>query len=125
MNKEHIGRYAFFLGLIVSVVFGLASVAGLTGSWSAWVWALLVVLGIVVGLVNVTAKETHGFLLGSVALLVVGIGLNAGAATLIALNPIVGIGTWLQGILVSFLAFVSGATLILAFKEVWALSEGI
>lgn len=125
MDKEKIGRYAFFLGLIISVVFGIASAAGMTTAWAAYIGALLVVLGIIVGLVNVSAKETHSFLIGAVALLLVGIGLNAGAATLTALNPIAGIGTWLQSMLAHFIWFVSGATLIVAFKEVWALSQGI
>ena len=126
MSKEKVGRYAFFLGLIISVIFGLASAAGvLAASWAARIVALLVVLGIVVGLVNVTAKETHSFLLGTVALLLVGLGLSAGSQTLLALNPIAGLGTWLQSMLSYFLAFVSGAALIVALKEVWALSEGI
>ena len=85
MSKEKVGRYAFFLGLIISVIFGLAATAGaLTGAWPAWIVALLVVLGIVVGLVNVTAKETHSFLLGTVALLLVGLGLSAGSQTLLS-----------------------------------------
>ncbi len=59
-----IGHWLFLLGVALSVVFGL------TFSDNGYVASILVVLGIVVGLLNVKASETHQFLLAALVLMV-------------------------------------------------------
>jgi hypothetical protein len=59
-----IGHWLFLLGIALSVVFGL------TFSDNGYVASILVVLGIVVGLLNVKANETHQFLLAALVLMV-------------------------------------------------------
>ena len=106
MNLEKIGRIAFYIGLIISVAAGFYDV-GLTGL------AALVVLGIIVGGLNVTGREIQKFLLATVALLLVGSTISA----------IPSIGGFLQTILNHFVAFVAGAALLVALREVYAVTK--
>ena len=104
--KEMIGKWAFIIGLVVSVIAGIVSI-GTTGlTW-------LVVLGIVVGFLNVTNKEVTGFLIATIALMMVGsVGLSLPA-----------IGSFVTSILSAFTAFVAGAALIVAVKEVFSITR--
>ena len=101
MNMEQVGRWAFIGGLIVSVLAGFANL-GQTGSIG------LFVLGVIIGLINVTSKESHHFLLAAVSLLLVG----WATATVWASVPTI------AAMLQAFTVFVAGATLIVALREV-------
>ena len=101
-----IGKWAFIVGLVISIVAGIVSI-GATGL--AW----LVALGIIVGLVNVTSKEVTGFLIATIALMMVGsVGLNLPA-----------VGSFVTSIVSAFTAFVAGAAFIVAIKEVFAITK--
>ena len=58
-----VGKWAFIVGLVIAVAAGL----GFNQPWIGWV---LAVLGLIVGFLNVSDKESHGFLLAVVALIV-------------------------------------------------------
>jgi ATP synthase protein I len=104
--QEKIGRYAFLVGLVISVLAGFIDM-GATGL------SLLVVLGVIVGFLNVTGKESQRFLVGTIALMLVGtIGINLPA-----------IGTTVTSIVSAFTAFVAGAALIVALKEVYSVAK--
>jgi ATP synthase protein I len=107
MSLEKIGRYAFILGLVISVIAGVVNV-GTTGI------AALVILGVIVGFLNVTGKETGRFLIGAVALILVGVG-----GSLI----VAAFGETLVTMLNHFVAFIMGATLIVALKEVYSVTS--
>ncbi len=66
---QKVGSWAFVLGLIIAVVMGFIG-AGETTIW------VLAVLGLIVGLLNVTGKEAHLFLVAAIAFLVSAQGLN-------------------------------------------------
>lgn len=106
MNKEAIGRYAFIVGLVISVVAGFVTL-------DATVVAGLVVLGVIVGFLNVTGEEVQKFLLGTVALLLVGSALGMTLAKL----------PYVPGILSAFISFVAGAALLVALKEVYTITK--
>jgi len=104
--REMIGKWAFIVGLVISIVAGIVSI-GATGL--AW----LVALGIIAGLVNVTSKEVTGFLIATIALMMVGsVGLNLPA-----------VGSFVTSIVSAFTAFVAGAAFIVAIKEVFAITK--
>jgi predicted PurR-regulated permease PerM len=102
MNLEAVGKWAFVIGLVVAVLAGLFFQPG----WAIWV---LAILGVIVGLLNVTAEETRGYLLASIALTL--------SAT--ALNTIPVIGTALSYILPFVVAFVAGGMIVVALKELF------
>lgn len=102
-----IGSWAFILGVLISIV------AGLIPAWqtTTLVW-VLVLLGLVVGFLNITAKETTEFLVATVALLIIG---SAGA--------IPALGVVILSILANIVAFVAPAALIVALKSIWVLAQ--
>ena len=102
MNPETLGKWAFIIGLVVAVLAGLFFQPG----WALWV---LAILGVIVGLLNITAQETRGFLLASIALTL--------SAT--ALNTIPVIGTALSYVLPFVVAFVAGGMIVVALKELF------
>jgi hypothetical protein len=103
-----IGSWAFILGILISIV------AGLIPAWqtTTLVW-VLVLLGLVVGFLNITAKETTEFLVATVTLLIIG---SAGA--------IPALGVVILSILANIVAFVAPAALIVALKSIWVLAQG-
>lgn len=113
MALPKLGEWAFLIGVLLAVVFGLFSPLQL-GLDTSTVLAVLVVLGIVVGLLNITVKETTGFLLAALALIV------SGAVSFTAL-PVV--GRQLSDILVYISFLVAPAAVIIALKTVYALAK--
>jgi uncharacterized membrane protein YjjP (DUF1212 family) len=107
MNTAKIGKWAFIVGLVVAVLAGLF----FQPDWAVWV---LAILGVIVGLLNVTAEDTRAFLLASIALTL--------SAT--ALNTLPLVGTALSFILPFVVAFVAGATIVIALKELFQAARG-
>jgi hypothetical protein len=75
---------------------------------------ILVVLGLIVGFINIGVKETHDFLVAVIALLLAG---TAGLGNLPA------IGTYIGAILTNITTFVAPAAVIVALKAVWELAR--
>ena len=117
--EKQIGNYSFIIGVIIAVVLGLA--APNLGGATAWLWSLLIVLGLVVGFLNVSGKETKEFLWVTVALVVVA---YAGSAQIEKWATVEFIGQYLSDIFNSLLAFVIPASVVVALKDVWQLSKG-
>ena len=117
--EKQIGNYSFIIGVIIAVVLGLA--APKLGNAQAWLWSLLIVLGLVVGFLNVSGKETKDFLLVTVSLVIVA---YAGGAQITTWSNVELIGPYLKGIFDSILALVVPASVVVALKEVWELAKG-
>ena len=105
---QNMGKWAFIIGVLIAVLAGLVP-AWQTQPWIAWV---LVLLGLVVGLLNITARETTEFLVAAIALL-----LASTAGALPDLGMVVG------QILMNIIAFVSPAALLVSLKAIWALEK--
>ncbi|MBI2657682.1 hypothetical protein HYX08_03230 [Candidatus Woesearchaeota archaeon] len=117
--EKQIGNYSFIVGVILAVVLGLA--APKLGAATAWLWSLLIVLGLVVGFLNVSGKETKEFLLVTVSLVVVA---YAGSAQITSWSNVQLIGPYIKGIFDSILAFVVPASVVVGLKDVWGLARG-
>jgi hypothetical protein len=102
MRLAAVGRWAFAIGLVVAVLAGLL----FQPTWAIWV---LAILGVIVGVLNVTAEDTRGFLLAAIALTL--------SAT--ALNTIPVVGMAFSLILPYVVAFASGAMVVVALKELF------
>jgi len=109
---EKVGAWSFIIGALIAVILGaIASTAGTT-----WVIALLLVLGLIVGLLNITGKEIIPFLVACVAFLVAAPALG---------NAVAGFGTtfaWLVRILIHLGVFVVPAAIIASIKAILALA---
>ena len=104
---EKIGTWAFLIGVLIAVVAGL--IPTLPAVQVAWV---LVILGLVVGFLNVRAKEAQEFLIACIAILVV--------AGMGGLPPL---GRTLGTILTNIIAFVAPAAILVALRAIWQLAE--
>lgn len=63
--KAMLGRWAFLIGVVLALVFGFLSAA----SWLPWV---LVALGLIVGLFNISEREISTFLTAGTVLVLMG-----------------------------------------------------
>ena len=109
-----VGHWAFVVGAVVAVIAGIAS--GYVAQYAGEITLALVVLGLVVGLLNIEEKETTPFLVAAIALAV------AGTSNLQVVNNIIPtLGTILQSVFGNVAAFVAPAALVVALKSVLAL----
>ncbi len=98
---DKIGRYAFIAGIVIAVLGGL-------GLQQSWFPAVLAVLGLIVGFMNVTSGEVSKFLLSAIALIV--------AASAVISVPYLGEAA--TRIIADVVAFLSAAVLVVALKTV-------
>jgi len=117
--EKQIGNYSFVIGVVIAVVLGLASTR--LGNATEWLWSFLVLFGLIVGLLNVSGKETKEFLMVTVALVLVA---YAGKSQIESWSTVKVIGPYLKGIFDSILAFVIPASVVVALKDVWSLAKG-
>jgi hypothetical protein len=104
-NKLMIGRYAYIVGLLLAVVAGLVpAIAGYT-----YLALILVVLGLIVGFLNILEKNVVTLLLGLLALTIVG---NATLSVIPAIN------IYLVAILQNIIIFAGAAAFVVAIKAV-------
>jgi uncharacterized membrane protein len=106
-----IGSLLFLVGAVVAVVAGFLSPSGMNSTMAS----ALIVLGIIVGFLNVTTRETNSFLLASVSLIIVS---ALGGAVL---SSVAVIGGYLEGVLLAILTFVVPSSIIVALKSIYSL----
>jgi len=103
LDLTTIGHWALIIGIVIAVIAGFVAIPALP--------AILFVLGLIVGLLNIKEKESTPFLIAVIALLLIGVaGLQLGRLT-----PII------VSILNNFIAFVAAAGLVVALKQVIAI----
>ena len=110
MDLSVVGKWSFLGGLVLCLLTGFIAVP--------MVALVLFVLGLVVGFLNITAKETEKFLIAAVAIIVLGV---ASVQTLSILGTVV--GDALNTVLASFIAFVGAAALVVAVKAIVELEK--
>jgi hypothetical protein len=127
MEMEVISRWAYVLFVIIAVVAGLVVgyMAWSEGSWAAVanlngvVLLVMLVLGIIIGITSITAKEVTPFLIATIALVV--------AASANVWSPLDQIHAlldfWATGILNYIVAFAAPAAVIIAIKEVLTMAK--
>ncbi|MFH1770281.1 MAG: hypothetical protein ABH828_01870 [archaeon] len=105
-SKRSFGSWTFLIGTLLALLFGLIGVTE-TVSW------LLVVLGLVIGLLNITDKETQSFLMaGAILVIVSALGMDA-------MKVIPVLGNVLNAMLLLFIP----ATIIVALKSVFQIAK--
>jgi hypothetical protein len=125
MNMEKIAHWAFVAFVIIAIVMGLIVGYMVNQSYSnatnvdADVTIVLLILGIIVGLIKITAKEVTPFLIAAIALIAAGIG-NVWAP-LTTINTL--LYQWAYYILRYIIAFVAPGAVIVAIKAVFAMER--
>jgi hypothetical protein len=114
MKKENmvqkIGSWAFIVGLILAVIAGFWPIGTVMTS-------VLIILGLIVGFLNVTGKETNSFLFSTLVLVVMA---SQGGQLL---REIQFVGPMLQSIFSAMMLFIIPGAVVVALKAIWALAE--
>ena len=124
-SKENsIGAWAFLIGVVLAIVIGIAtkliSIPALI-SYSPQIYAILVILGLVVGFsINVTGKNSQTFLItGAVLVVVSKFGMESVTGSLIG----IGIGDIVSSTFAALLVLFEPATIVVAIKTVFGLAK--
>ena len=104
-----IGFWAFIIGLLLCVV------AGFAWADNQGVLIALLILGIIIGLLNITAKETMLFLVATIALMVVG--------RVFEPLSVLNLGKYLDNILAYVATLMAPAAVIAAVKALWSVGK--
>ena len=99
------GKWAFIIGVILAVLSGFLGIPYLA--------IALLVLGLIVGFLNVSTKEEQPYLIAVITLLVIGIG---GLQALSVLG--VSLADWVNTVFANFITFVAASGLIVAVQAV-------
>lgn len=116
MKINKIGELAFLVGVILAILVGLFLGSPTSVSYPMYMAVILVLLGIVVGLLNITEKETTAYLVAVIALLAAGSG---------GLGILPTVGSYLDAMLVNIALFVAPAAVIVALKTIVTLAKKI
>lgn len=111
MKHEDIGSKAFIAGAVIAVI------AGFVNLNPDLVASALVILGLVVGRINVTEKETTAFLLATVSLVIVSTLANTG------LSSVPSIGAQLQDILTNIMTLVMPAVVVVTLRQIYGIAK--
>ena len=116
----YIGLLAFVGGIILAIIGGIGY------QDNAGIVLTLVVMGILVGILNITGKEVLPLLIAAVALIVVGNVGNIGGAT-VGFGPLDELGgeagTKINEIVAYLATFMAPAAVISAFRAIWAVAR--
>jgi len=102
-----IGGWAFLIGVVLAIVFGLGFAGGVTSN----IALALAVIGIIVGLFNIADAEAKPFLLSGAVLIIAGIAGNQVAIPYL--------GNVLDALLMIFIP----ATIVVAIRNVMSLAQ--
>ena len=124
MASQKIGSYAFLLGVIIAVIAGLiqavdyimatAMMSGVVG----YIALILVILGLIIGFLNIKDKHITDFLIATIAVAM--IGLVALSPASLAVDPIVYL---INAIVRNIVTLVAPAALIVGVKQILALTK--
>jgi len=107
MKGNLIGSWAFLIGVILAVAFGFM------GTLSGTISKVLLVIGLIVGLLNVASKEAKAFLMsGAILIIVSALGRDV-------MSTIPTVGRILDALLLIFVP----ATVIVAIRNVFGLAR--
>ncbi len=114
LEIHRLAHYTFFVGLLVAILVAFVTEVFNVIPDPRVLITTLVILGFIVGLFNLTAKETTPFLLAAVALMLAGI---------VNLGLIPAIGPLLQTMLRNIVVFVVPGAILVGLKTVWKLAS--
>ena|SRR3989338_9922354 len=119
LMDKRIGNYSFIVGVVLAILLGLATPQ--LGNAGVWLSSLLVLLGLVVGFLNVTGSETKEFLLVATVLIIASFA--GGAAGSLEKLAFLGLGGFLAAIFMQIMAFVVPATIVVGLKDIFTLAQ--
>lgn len=109
-----IGAIAFFAGMLLAIIGGGVSRDNGT------IVLILIIMGIIIGLFNITGREMIPFLVAAIALVVVG----SAVRPFSPLDDVIdGLGRVLNGMVAYIAVLMTPAAIINAVRVVWSLAQ--
>jgi len=122
-RENSVGAWAFFIGVILAILIGLSTTIfsiPTVIAYSTQIYALLVILGLIIGFVNISGKDTQTFLWAGALLVVVSkFGMDSVRGSLIG----IGIGDAVSAVFAALLALFVPATIVMALKTIFSISR--
>ena len=122
-RENSLGAWSFLIGVILAILVGAStSLLSLNSiqSYSPQIYGVLVILGIIIGSLNVTGKDTHTFMISGAVLVVVSrFGMDSVTGSLIG----IGIGDVVSSVFGALLVLFVPATIIVALKTVFSIAQ--
>jgi ATP synthase protein I len=107
---QTVGAWAFIIGIVIALIAGFFPLG-------AFMTSVLVVLGLIVGFLNVSGHESQRFLMAAVSMVIV---MYFGGQTLGSVEIV---GKYISGIVSAIMTFVVPATIIVSIKAIYALAH--
>ncbi len=111
---EAIGKWSFLIGIVLALITGIGAGAGAAWAVNPWIALIIVVLGLVIGFVNITATEVQPFLIAALALFAFSFA-NLGAVD--TLIPY--LGSVLNSVVTYVAMLIGPAALVVALRAVY------
>ena len=107
-----VGPTAFYIGLLIALIAAFVTPSG-------WLFVALGVLGVIVGLLNITARETSPFLLASIAFIVAAWGMQS-------LIVVAGISmkAELTQLAANLTTLVGAAAMVISLRAIYEVAKG-
>lgn len=122
MASQAIGSYAFLIGFALAIILGVVGVLmpNAIAGFSGVLMLIVIILGLVVGLLNIKDKHVTDFLIATIAVTMVG----STAGGLVILNEVIPpLGTLMAAIVLNIVALAAPAALVVGLKQIWLLAK--
>lgn len=106
-----LGGYSFLIGFIIAIVLGVLEALNMLVGFEAILMIVMVVLGIIVGFLNIEPSEVPNFLLAGVSLIVAA---GAGTAILSSIDYLMYVVPFLNYVI----TFMMPALIVVAVQEI-------
>lgn len=122
-RENSIGAWTFLVGVVIAIIIGVGTslipIPELS-KYSAEIYGILVILGLIVGALNVTGKDSQTFMIAGAVLVVVSkFGMESVSGSLIG----IGIGDAVSSIFGALLVLFVPATILVALKTVFSIAN--
>ncbi len=124
-RENLIGAWAFAIGIVLAVIIGISAISFLSIDsvlkYSTQIYAILVILGIIVGFsIRTSGRDNQSFLIiGAIIVIVSKFGMDGAYGSLIGIK----VGEIVSSTFAALLALAAPATIIVAIKSLFSLSR--
>jgi hypothetical protein len=124
-HENFVGAWIFLTGVVLAVLIGIAATFFIPlnriAMFSSPIYAVLVILGIIVGMkINVSGKDSQTFLITSAVLVIVSrFGMESVTGSLIG----IGVGDLVSSVFSALLVLFVPATIVVALKNLFSMTN--
>lgn len=122
-RENSLSAWAFLVGVVLAIIVGLAtSLFSIEAFevYNAQIYAVLAILGIFIGVMNVASKDLNTFLLAGAVLVIVA---RFGMDSLTGPFTGIGLGETVSSVFAALLALFVPATIVVALKAVFSIAK--